>query len=589
MRIPIISSFFDPAIHPVPGGIKPVILISIDGWGIAPESHGNALTAAKLGNWNRILAEYPNTKLIASGEAVGLPANEVGNSEVGHLTMGVGRVIFESLLRINRSITEETFFRNNAFLSAVDHVIVNKSKLNLIGLIGSGNVHSSTEHLYALLELCKRNKLNNVVLHLFTDGRDAPPHDGVNVLSNIEYKLKEMKIGRIASVAGRYFALDRDNRWDRIQATYEAITSAIGPTATSAVQAVSDSYKVGKTDEFVVPTVITDEGGKTLTVDDGDACIFFNFRVDRPRELTKAFVIKAPDFETGAFLKTEVGGSLGLKGQEPPPTFARKKVPKNLFFVTMTEYQKDVPVSAIAFPTESVEEGMTKVIADHGLAQFHLAESEKERMVTYYMDGLRSEKFPGEDVKIIPSPKVGTYDHKPEMSLFPLVRELKWALAQNKYSFIVMNIANPDMVAHSGKLQATIKACEAVDTGLEEIKNAVLKLDGTIFITADHGNAEELLTFDPSTFYYTTHDGSMNTEHSNNPVPLVVINNAMRGKKDLLKAGTLEDVAPTILNFMNLPVPTQMTGKNLLQVDQGVTPPIAPIGLPPSDPTGHTE
>jgi 2,3-bisphosphoglycerate-independent phosphoglycerate mutase len=566
MRLPFISTFFDPRIRAVPGGIKPVVLISIDGWGIAPVSHGNALTAAKLGNWNRILAEYPNTKLIASGEAVGLPANEVGNSEVGHLTMGVGRVIFESLLRINRSITDETFFRNQAFLSAVDHVTMHKSTLHLIGLIGSGNVHSSTEHLYALLELCKRNKVTNVVLHLFTDGRDAPPHDGVNILSNIEYKLKEMKVGKIATIAGRYFALDRDNRWDRTKGVYEAMTSGIGPTSTSAVQAVSDSYKSGKTDEFVEPTVIVPTDGKPLTINDGDACIFFNFRVDRPRQLTKAFVIKAPDFETGAFLRTEVGGSLGLKGQEPPPTFERQKVVKDLFFVTMTEYQHDVPVSAVAFPTESVQEAMTKVVADAGYKQFHLAESEKERMVTYYMDGLRSERLPGEDVKIISSPKVGTYDHKPEMSLFPLVRELKWALSQNKYQFVVMNIANPDMVAHSGKLQATIKACEAVDVGLEEIKNAVLKLDGTIFITADHGNAEELLTFDPSSFYYTTHDGSMNTEHSNNPVPLVVINNAFKGKTDMIVPGTLADVAPTILNFMKLPVPELMTGKNLLKI-----------------------
>ncbi len=565
MRIPIISTFFDPAIRAVPGGIKPVVLISIDGWGIAPESHGNALTAAKLPNWNQILADFPNTKLIASGESVGLPANEVGNSEVGHLTMGVGRVIFESLLRINRSITDETFFRNPAFLGAIDHAVVNKSTLHLIGLIGSGNVHSSTEHLYALLELCKRNKIGNVALHLFTDGRDAPPHDGVNVLSNIEYKLKEMKIGKIASIAGRYFALDRDNRWDRTKATYEAMTSGIGPTSPSAVQAVSDSYKAGKTDEFVEPTVIVPAGGKPITVNDGDACIFFNFRVDRPRQLTKAFVIKSPDFETGAFLKSEVGGSLGLKGQAPPPTFPRQKTYKNLFFVTMTEYQRDVPVSAIAFPTESVEEAMTKVVADAGYKQFHLAESEKERMVTYYMDGLRSEKLPGEDIRIISSPKVGTYDHQPEMSLFALVRELKWALSQNKYQFVVMNIANPDMVAHSGKLQATIKACEAVDAGIEEIKKAVLKLDGTIFITADHGNAEELLTFDPSSFYYTTHDGSMNTEHSNNPVPLVVINNGMKGKKDALSTGTLADVAPTILSFMKLPIPTQMTGKNLLK------------------------
>jgi 2,3-bisphosphoglycerate-independent phosphoglycerate mutase len=419
--------------------------------------------------------------------------------------------------------------------------------------------------------MCKRTKVQNVALHLFTDGRDAPPHDGVNVLSNIEYQLKEMKVGRIASVAGRYFALDRDNRWDRTQRTYEAISGGIGPTATSAVQAVGDSYKAGKTDEFVEPTVILDPQGKPTTVDENDGCIFFNFRVDRPRQLTKAFVIPPPNFESGEFLKSEVGGSLGLKGATPPPTFQRKKTYKNLFFVTMTEYQQNIPVSAVAFPTESVEQTMCEVISKSNMRQFHLAESEKERMVTYYMNGLRGERYPGEDDKIIPSPKVGTYDHKPEMSLHELIREFKWALSQNTYHFFVINFANPDMVAHSGKLQATIKACEVVDWALGEMRDAVLKLDGTIFITADHGNAEELLTFDPSSFFYTTHDGSMNTEHSNNPVPLVMINNAYKGKPTLLETGTLADVAPTILNFMKLPVPTLMTGRNLFHEPQ-VTP-----------------
>lgn len=567
MRIPIVSSFFDPKIHRGPSSLRPVVLISMDGWGIAPPSHGNALTAAKLPNWESILKEYPNTSLIASGESVGLPANEVGNSEVGHLTMGVGRVIFESLLRINRSIADETFFRNPALTMAVDHVMAKNSTLHLMGLVGSGNVHSSVEHLYALLKLCKRLNVTKVVLHLFTDGRDAPPHDGVNVVSNIEYALKEAGIGKIASVAGRYYALDRDNRWERTQQAYEAITSGIGPRATSAVSAISDSYKAGKTDEFVEPTVIVKDGEEPASVNDNDAVIFFNFRVDRPRQLTKAFVIPKPEFESGAFLRKEVGGSLGLKGQAPPPTFERKKVIKDLFFVTMTEYQEGVPVSAVGFPTESIDHPIGQIISENKMLQMHMAESEKERMVTYYIDGLRGVPFEGEDVKIIPSPKVGTYDHKPEMSLHALVREFLWALSQNKYHFFVLNFANPDMVAHSGKLQATIKAVEHVDWALGAMKKAVLTLDGAIFITADHGNAEELLTFDPSGFYYTTHDGSMNTEHSNNPVPFVMIENSYKGKTSALATGTLADVAPTILGYMKIPVPAIMTGRNLLKVE----------------------
>lgn len=571
MRIPIVSSFFDPKIVKRPEGIRPVVLISMDGWGIAPPSHGNALTAAKLPNWESILKEFPNTLLIASGESVGLPANEVGNSEVGHLTMGVGRVIFESLLRINRSITDESFFRNPALMTAIDHVLTQKSTLHLMGLVGSGNVHSSVEHLYALLKLAKRMNVTDVVLHVFTDGRDAPPHDGVNILSNIEFALKDVGIGKIGSVAGRYYALDRDNRWERTQQAYEAITSGIGPRADSAVLAVSDSYKAGKTDEFVEPTVIAKEGEEPSTVNDGDAVIFFNFRVDRPRQLTKAFVIPKPEFESGAFLKKEIGGSLGLKGQAPPPTFERKKVIKELCFVTMTEYQSGVPVSAVGFPTESIDQPIGQVISENKMKQMHMAESEKERMVTYYIDGLRGVPFEGEDVKIISSPKVGTYDHKPEMSLPGLVREFLWALSLNKYHFFVLNFANPDMVAHSGKLQATIKAVEHVDWALGVMKTAVLTVDGAIFITADHGNAEELLTFDPSGFYYTTHDGSMNTEHSNNPVPFVMIENSMRGKPTALETGTLADVAPTILNFMKIPVPAVMTGKNLLKVDQAIS------------------
>ncbi len=564
MGFPLFSAFFHSKPRLVPGRIRPVVLISLDGWGIAPPSHGNAITQAKIPHWNTYIANYPNSQLIASGESVGLPANEVGNSEVGHLTMGVGRVIFESLLRINKAIEDESFFRNEAFLAAVDHVITHNSKLHLLGLVGSGNVHSSTPHLYALLEFCKRNKVQNVMLHLFTDGRDAPPHDGVNVITQLEFIIKEKySFARIASLSGRYYSLDRDNRWERTQKTYDAIVNGLGVKGRNATTAVSESYKAGKTDEFLEPTVILDSEGKPTTVDDNDACIFFNFRVDRPRQLTKAFVIK--DFETGAFQLAEEGKTPSLLNKQKP-TFLRQKILSNLFFVTMTEYQKGLPVSTIAFPNETVQDSFAEVISKQGMKQFHLAESEKERMVTYYFDGLRIKPFDGEDVVIVPSPKVGTYDRKPEMSLPEIAREFERALHRNQHHFFMLNFANPDMVAHSGKIDATIRACEIVDGVLHKMVKAVLALEGTVFITADHGNAEELLTFDSSGFFFTTQEGSMNTEHSNNPVPFVMINNSYKGKTNALTNGSLADVAPTILSFLKLPIPPEMTGKNLLQL-----------------------
>lgn len=554
---------FTPKFHPAPNAIAPVVLISLDGWGIAPDSHGNAVTQAKTPNWDSYLSTYPNCQLIASGESVGLPANEVGNSEVGHLTMGVGRVIFESLLRINKAIEDESFFRNEAFLAAVDYVQTHQSTLHLLGLLGAGNVHSSGSHLYALLELAKRAKLPKVCLHLFTDGRDSPPHDGVNVITKLEYELKEKyPFARIATVSGRYYAMDRDTRWERTQKAYAAIVSGKGVQAKNATTAVSESYKAGKTDEFIDATVILDEAGNSSPVNDNDACIFFNFRVDRPRQLTKAFVL--PDFESGKF-QFEEEKKIPSAFHQPKPTFKREKIPANLFFVTMTEYQQGLPVSKIAFPNDKVDHSLPQVLAEGNLRQFHLAESEKERMVTYYFDGLRIEKFPGEDTLIIPSPSVGTYDRKPEMSLPGIVDAFKTALASNTYHFFMLNFANPDMVAHSGKLKATIKACEIVDWALGEMVPMILSVGGSVFITADHGNAEELLTFDSSGFFFTTREGAMNTEHSNNPVPFLMICPEYEGKPQALADGSLADVAPTILTHMHLPIPEQMTGHNLLK------------------------
>lgn len=565
----MIKSLFSNRVSPNKCPIKPVVLLSLDGWGIAPPSEGNAIIQAKTPNMDNFRNEYLYSELIASGESVGLPANEVGNSEVGHLMMGVGKVIYQSLTRIDRSIDNGTFYMNEAFEQAYQHTLKHGSKLHIMGLTGSGNVHSSAGHLFALIDWCERKVLRDVQFHLFTDGRDAPPNDGIEVIRKVEEKLKSKKVGQIATIAGRYWAMDRDARWERIERTYNALVMGKGNTFPSAVEAMQASYDAGKTDEFVEPCKIAPNNSPNAdnfnVINDKDAVIFFNFRVDRARELSMSFVL--PGFENLKSVEWGFEPDQGTKDQNISKgnTFAREKVLKDLFFVTMTEYQKNLPVSAIAFPFEKATSSLAGVVSAHGLKQMHMAESEKERMVTYYFDGMTDERFENEDVLIIPSPKVETYDKKPEMSVRELVDEFRRQLAYCKYHFFMLNFANPDMVAHTGNLPATIRAIEIVDKAVGDLVNAVLAYDGTVFITADHGNAEELITYKNSTFYFTSDRGSKNTDHSNNPIPLYVISNEFRNQKEVrLKRGSLSDVAPTILTYMKLPVPIEMTGKNLL-------------------------
>jgi 2,3-bisphosphoglycerate-independent phosphoglycerate mutase len=529
-----------------------VVLVSLDGWGLAPPSTGNAISQAKTPTMDYLYNNYPHGELIASGESVGLPATEVGNSEVGHLTMGVGRVIYQSLKRINISIENGSFYENEAFDEAVKHVHQNKSKLHLIGLIGSGNVHSSTEHLYALMQFCKKNMLSDVCLHLFTDGRDAPPKEGLEIISQIDAKLKAMGIGDIASVSGRYYSMDRDGRWERIELAYNAIVMGTGRQSTSATSAIEESYQAGKTDEFVEPTVILKEG-KPLTVVDGDAVVFFNFRVDRARELTMAFVL--PDFEATDMSKYSFSGT----------PFKRQKTARNMFFVTMTQYLAGLPVSAVAFPPQfNFPDSLPEIFSKHNIKSLHLAESEKERMVTYYFRGMNSTPFPLEDVVIVPSPKVATYDQKPEMSAWQVLAELKHALDKNTYKFVVVNFANPDMVAHSGRIEPTVKAIELTDKIVKELTDFVIERNGLILITSDHGNAEELLSYPGQSFYYTTEEGEKNTDHSSNPVPLIIVAKNLNGRGDIRFKGSLADIAPTILAIMKLETPKTMLGHNLL-------------------------
>lgn len=552
--------------------ISPVVLLIIDGFGIAPASEGNAITKGKTPNYDSFMKSYPSGEVFAAGESVGLTANEEGNSEVGHLTIGAGRVVPQSLVRINDAIADGSFAENDAFEQASKHVRLNGSALHIMGLVGSGEVHSSINHFYALLDYVKRKSLPKVYLHLFTDGRDSPPKEAKGIMQKIQDDIKDYSNIQIATVAGRYYAMDRDQRWERTQKVYDAITLGKGEAAPSAVAAVEKSYAAEKTDEFIPPTVIDPNG----TVSDSDAVIFFNFRIDRPRQLTMAFTIKNFESLHGFELETqqkqmEHEAHAG-ETESVTKTFKREKIIGNMFFVTMTEYQKNIPVSAVAFPPISVSESLPEIVSAAGLKQLHLAESEKERMVTYYMDGMREQPFPNEDVVIVPSPKVSTYDKKPEMSTFEIVREVKRGLQKKKYSLLILNFACTDMVAHTGKMKPSIKAVEAADRGMGMIAQMVLSLGGTLVVTADHGNVEELIRYDNQGFYFTSGKGKVDTKHSNNPVPFIVVNNELKGQMIDQLRGSLSDVAPTILRLMNLPISKKMTGKNLLEAKkEGVT------------------
>ncbi len=563
-----------PEITLQPGNSHPVVLLILDGWGIAPPSPGNAISLAKTPNMTRLQTLFPHGELVASGESVGLPANEVGNTEVGHINLGAGRMVLQDLKRISKSIKDGDFFLNKAFRDAATYTAVHKSKMHIIGLVSSGEVHSAMDHFYATLDFCKKEGIKDVYLHLFTDGRDAPPNEGIEIIKKIEERITATGTAKIATIMGRYYGMDRDRRWDRIQLAYEAIVNGKGKYTKSAEEALKSSYLAGKTDEFVEPTVILNSTGTPVsTISDSDAVIFFNFRIDRPRELTMALTV--PDF-TKANISWEfdpyavkygqkhADAPAGIQKTEP---FVRGKLPTNLFFVTMTRYQKNLPVSAVAFPPETIKGGLSETLSTLGIPQMHLAESEKERFVTYYFDGQREEKFPLEDTLIVPSPKVPTYDKKPEMSVLELAYEIKKVLSMDKYKFLVINFANVDMVAHTGIIPATIKAVEYVDRALGEVFDAVMTVGGTLVATADHGNGEELLTYPQGSYFFTTNKGAVNTDHSNFPVPVIFASKAFEGKVITITGGSLADVAPTILGIMGVKKPEVMTGRNLLSLD----------------------
>ncbi|MDP2736861.1 MAG: 2,3-bisphosphoglycerate-independent phosphoglycerate mutase [bacterium] len=519
---------------------KPVVLMVLDGWGIANPYTGNAISQANTPNIKSYIAKYPSMALVASGEGVGLPWGESGNSEVGHLNLGLGRIIYQNLPRINKSIADRSFYKNKILLKAIEQVKSNNSKLHLLGLTSSGCVHSSLEHLQALIALMAEKEVKEFYVHAILDGRDTPFNSGLNFIKEVEKSLAGTK-GKIATLHGRFYAMDRDNHWDRTAKSYEVMVRGSGEKYESAEKAVEESYAKKIYDEEFMPTVITKDGEPLAKIEDGDAVIFFNYRPDRARQLTKAFVL--PGFEK----------------------FKREKYLK-IFFATFAEYEKNLPVE-IVFPPEVLKNTLGEVLSAAGLKQLRIAETEKYAHVTYFFNGGREIKSTGEDQILVSSPAVSSYDLKPEMSALEVTEKILEAIEQDSYDFILINFANTDMVGHTGNLNATIKAVEVVDKCVGKIVNSVLSKNGLLFITADHGNAEGL---------FNMQTGQIDKEHSANPVPLLIVSKEYEGKSlslpdapggdlSLLQPqGMLSDVAPTILKVMGLEKPPEMTGRSLI-------------------------
>jgi len=516
---------------------NPVILIVLDGWGISNNNQGNAIKQASLPTIDKLNKFYPMTALQASGISVGLPWGECGNSEVGHMALGAGKIIYQNLPRITLSIQDDTFFKNEALLGAMNKARERKSNLHLMGLVGDGSVHSYRDHIYALLEMAKKEAVENVYLHLFTDGRDSPPNSATRTLKELQDKIKMIGKGKIASICGRNWAMDRNNNWDRVEKAYRLLTEGKGEQITDPVKYLQDSYSKEIFDEYIEPGILTEAGKPISLIKDGDSVIFFNFREDRARELTKAFIL--PDFD-------------GFKREKKLDTE----------FVTMTEYEKDLPVK-VAFPPETITDGLGEVLSKNNLKQLRIAETEKYAHVTYFFNGGEEEPWPGEERILIPSPTVARFDETPEMSAPEITEKLIEAVHSKKYNFILVNFANPDMVGHTGNEKASIEAVQAVDRSLSLIIPLALEAGGCLIITADHGNVEEVKNL---------HTGQTDTEHSSNPVPVWYItsdNHREKRAEEIVRqqnevGGLLSDIAPTVLEIMGLKKPESMNGETLL-------------------------
>jgi 2,3-bisphosphoglycerate-independent phosphoglycerate mutase len=517
----------------------PLLLIVLDGWGHREAAEHNAI-AAHAPYWHELLAKYPHTLLSASGKEVGLPLGLMGNSEVGHLNLGAGRVVYQDQTRIHKSIDDGDFFENGAFVPVLDRVRAEGKKLHLMGLVGTGGVHASNKHIKALLELAARQGLDEdqVVVHAILDGRDTPPRSGAEFLEDLEDSIGTACVGRIGSVIGRYWAMDRDKRWERVQRAFDLFVRGEGQLAATAAEAIGKSYEADTGDEFCEPFVIgTDHHQDRLRP--GDALICFNFRADRMREITEALGHHTFDgFERGDWPVPKAGQSPADAG--------------SLELVTMTQYRDDLPF-AVAYPPTSLVGIFPELVSAAGLRQARIAETEKYAHVTFFFSGGREAAYAGEERILVPSPRVATYDLQPEMSCPEVTEKLVAAIKDQKYDFIVCNIANPDMVGHTGILEAAIKAVETVDAALGALEQAIVAAGGEMLITADHGNLEDMWDED---------SGQANTQHSTNPVPLVYV-----GRPGSLRSGgALRDIAPTVLALMDLPQPSEMTGETLVQL-----------------------
>jgi 2,3-bisphosphoglycerate-independent phosphoglycerate mutase len=516
---------------------SPFVLIIMDGWGINPRKDGNAIALARTPNLDKIAREWPHTAVRTSGEAVGLPDGQMGNSEVGHQNIGAGKRVLQDYTRVSESIRDGSFFHNPAFLKAIEHVKKNQSQLHICGLLGNGGVHAHESHLEALLRLAQMYDIEHVYIHSFTDGRDSSPTGGIEFMRHLEARAKEVggrHAAKVATVSGRYYAMDRDNRWDRTGSAYMAMTRGEGLHADSALAAIQQSYDKNVTDEFILPTVIMEEGHPVTTVQAGDAVIHYNFRPDRARQLSKAFVL--PELPPQAEGKFNRGPRL-----------------KDLAFVMMTEYEEGLDAE-VAYRADEVDMPLARVISDHAMSQFHTAETEKYAHVTYFINGRRETPFKGEDRVLVPSPKVPTYDLQPEMSAAGITDTAVERICSGTYDLVIMNYANADMVGHTGVIDAAIKAVEAVDTGVGRIVEATLGVGGSVLITADHGNAEQLID-------YAT--GKPFTAHTTFPVPLYLISPTL-AQANLRGDGILADVAPTVLQVMGIPQPKDMQGRSLV-------------------------
>lgn len=510
-------------------GNKQYILMILDGVGLNDEERGNAFKLANTPNIDKLIEKYPNTYISTSGLAVGLPDGQMGNSEVGHTNIGAGRIVYQDLTRITKEIEDEKFFKNDAFMSAIENVKKNDSSLHLMGLVSDGGVHSHISHLYALLKLAKENNIEKVYVHAFLDGRDTPPTSAIDYLKELENKMKEIGVGKIATLSGRYYAMDRDNRWEREKLAYDAMVNGIGNKFKTVQKAVENSYEAQEFDEFVKPIVITDEENNAITkISDNDSVIFFNFRPDRARQIVRA--ITEPEFNEFETVKFS-----------------------NLCFVTMTEYDEKLSHVKVAYKPQTLKNTLGEYLSNKGYTQLRLAETEKYAHVTFFFNGGEEKQYDGEDRILVPSPKVATYDLKPEMSAYEITDKVIEAIDSKKYDVIIMNYANGDMVGHTGIIEKAVEAVEVLDKCVGKVISKLEEVEGEALITADHGNCEYMLDLKT---------GEPITSHSTFDVPLIVVSNRVKA----IKNGKLCDLAPTLLTLMNEEKPQEMTGESVVEL-----------------------